>query len=54
MRESITQIRYELSKWLRERDSGPSGDNGFEQTQTKSSIHGACAHSFSASPFSER
>ena len=23
MRESITQIRYELSKWLRERDLNP-------------------------------
>jgi len=23
---------------------GPSGDNGFEQTTTKSSVYGTCAH----------
>ena len=34
---------------LIERNSGvgPSGDNGFDQTPTKSSIYGTCAHSSS-------
>jgi hypothetical protein len=30
---------FKVLKWY-----GPSGDNGFDQTTTKSSIYGTCAH----------
>ena len=36
-----------------EQAGGPSGDNGFDQTPTKSNIYGTCAH-FSSTDQNEK